>query len=57
MGVEQNVVFLIFDTIVFCVNIDVSKEHTTSFFKVESVEFITLEVGGSMFLQNVGVCV
>lgn len=47
MGIEQNVVFRIFDTIMFCVNINVSKEHTTSFFKVE--------VGGSMFLQNVGV--
>jgi hypothetical protein len=38
---------------VLCVNIDVSKENT-SVFKTESIELITHEDGGNMFLQNVG---
>jgi hypothetical protein len=54
MCVEPNVVFYFyFGTIVLCVNIDVSKENT-SVFKIESIELITHEDGGSMFLQNVG---
>jgi len=39
---------------VLCVNIDVMNEHTTSVFKVENIESIALEDGGSIFLQNVG---
>ena len=33
---------------------EVTNEHTDSFLKVESIESITIEDGGSMFLQNVG---
>lgn len=32
----------------------VTNEHTDSLLKAESIEAITIEDGGSMFLQNVG---
>jgi len=53
MGVGAECSFLDFDTIVLCVNMEVTNEHTDSVLKAENIETITIEDGGSMFLQNV----